>query len=1108
MGEPNVTSKKKDKKKNKVAFKEESDEDEPLETTSKLNVGVKNKGSVFGMLSMDDEPTPPSTDDEKDEIKPVKKPEQPQQPKQEDKGKKSKKKERKKKKDEDDEELDRLLEELALENQGKKPTPTAEVEEKAKSEVPEADTDKSKSKKSKTKKQDSLEKEDKEAVKEEAAKEVKTESTEAQDDDSTVKTAAQKRKEKKERERLKKLQQNQQVKKKQTAATESADPVIESQPPESAEAEQEEAEEDDDDKKKKDKKKKKGAVVVEDDKKDKKKPGKKQISAIQERLKLIKELEEQQKREEEELEKARLEAERLQEEKLRQEQERKERKKQKEKERKERLKAEGKLLSKVQRQKRERMEAQLASLKMQGVEVPQIGEKRERPKYDKRRPAKKKPEESAENKEAPKEEVVTPEPKIEPKVDSAPAKEKEEETDDVKDTWDASSDDDDSNSQENAANKQDDKSIEAGDENAEDKTDSEDSSSEDDDSDDDEEELEDTKKQLTRQRIQKQHEEAEKKRDINKLRSPIICVLGHVDTGKTKILDKIRHSNVQDSEAGGITQQIGATMVPKDAIMEQCKMAKGFSSSELKLPGLLIIDTPGHESFSNLRSRGSSQCDIAILVVDIMHGLEPQTIESINILKKRKTPFVVALNKVDRLYDWKKMPNRDIQEVMKAQTRMTKSDFEERTKSVQLQFSEQGLNTALYYENTDVKSYVSLVPTSAITGDGMGNLMSLIVEYSQTLLAKKLSFSEELQATVLEVKAIPGLGTTIDVILINGRLREGETMVVAGQDGPIVTQIRSLLMPEPLKELRVKNHYKDYKVIEGAQGVKITAKELEKAIAGLPLLVAKNPDEVEILKEEVDNALKETLKSFKTKPTGVLVQASTLGSLEALIEFLTSKKIPYSNVKVGPVSKKDVMKASAMLQHDPQYALILAFDVPTDREAEDLAKEYNIRIFTANIIYHLFDRFTEYQEDFLNRKREEYKHVAIFPCKLRILPQYIFNSRDPIVMGVSVEAGQVKEGALLCVPSKEGLEIGRVTTIEFNHKPVEIAKRGQEVCIKVEPIPGEAPKMYNRHFEATDMLVSKISRESIDALKKYFRTDLTKTDWQLVLELKKVFDIM
>lgn len=318
-----------------------------------------------------------------------------------------------------------------------------------------------------------------------------------------------------------------------------------------------------------------------------------------------------------------------------------------------------------------------------------------------------------------------------------------------------------------------------------------------------------------------------------------MCVLGHVDTGKTKILDKLRRTNVQDGEAGGITQQIGATNVPIEAIREASKMVHQFAQKPLKIPGLLIIDTPGHESFSNLRSRGSSLCDIAILVVDIMHGLEPQTIESINLLKSRKTPFIVALNKIDRwggdrtvdwprafrdprfsfrLYEWTSNSHKDVRDLIKIQEHHVQQEFQKRVREVVGQFSEQSLNAALFYENPDPRSYISMVPTSAATGDGMGNLMALIVELTQTVLSKRLMYSDELHATVLEVKAIQGYGTTIDVILVNGALHEGDTIVLAGTDGAIVTQIRSLLLPQPMKELRVKNNYTENKTVRAAQG--------------------------------------------------------------------------------------------------------------------------------------------------------------------------------------------------------------------------------------------------------------------------------------------------
>ncbi|KAM6439744.1 eukaryotic translation initiation factor 5B [Rhynochetos jubatus] len=919
-----------------------------------------------------------------------------------------------------------------------------------------------------------------------------------------------------------------------------------------------EADDNEGDKKKKDKKKKKGEKE-EKEKEKKKGPSKATVKAMQEALAKMKEEEERAKREEEErirrLEE--LEAKRKEEERL--EQERKERKKQKEKERKERLKKEGKLLTKAQREARARAEATLKLLQAQGVEVPSKDSvPKKRPIYEDK---KKKKQQQPENKEeiaevtSPAEDAVeleTPVKEETPLPAEPEEKEEEEETEDAGlDDWEAMVSDEDGEKEskpvhievkeqnevdEEEEEEDDDEEEEEESEESEDSEGSEDedektsdereadsqalgkqsvekkpskeiSSDSEYDSDDDRTK-EERAYDKAKRRIEKRRAENSKNTNIEKLRAPVICVLGHVDTGKTKILDKLRHTHVQDSEAGGITQQIGATNVPLEAINEQTKMVKNFDRENIKIPGMLIIDTPGHESFSNLRNRGSSLCDIAILVVDIMHGLEPQTIESINLLKSKKCPFIVALNKIDRLYDWKKSPDTDVAVTLKKQKKNTKDEFEERAKAIIVEFAKQGLNAALFYENKDPRTFVSLVPTSAHTGDGMGSLIALLVELTQTMLTKRLAECQELRAQVMEVKALPGMGTTIDVILINGRLKEGDTIIVPGVEGPIVTQIRGLLLPPPMKELRVKNQYEKHKEVVAAQGVKILGKDLEKTLAGLPLLVAYKEDEVPVLKDELIHELKQTLNAIKLEEKGVYVQASTLGSLEALLEFLKTSEVPYSGINIGPVHKKDVMKASVMLEHDPQYAVILAFDVRIERDAQEMADSLGVRIFSAEIIYHLFDAFTKYRQDYKKQKQEEFKHIAVFPCKMKILPQFIFNSRDPIVMGVVVEAGQVKQGTPMCVPSKNFVDIGIVTSIEINHKPVEVAKKGQEVCVKIEPIPGESPKMYGRHFEATDILVSKISRQSIDALKDWFRDEMQKSDWQLIVELKKVFEII
>ncbi|KAG6448068.1 hypothetical protein O3G_MSEX005294 [Manduca sexta] len=1098
--------------KKKVDVSSEDESEEEIERKPKKGKKKEEKKSAFSLLEIEDaDVSPPeeapSSEDEKPAPKSQKK---PAQEKKEPAGKKGKK--AKRKKDDSDEDLEKVLAELEMEYAGvkKEPTPPAPEDEKPQDVVEEKTKSKKKGKKEEPKTEPEKENEEKEGGSD-------------NENDITIKTAAQKKKEKKEREKLKKQEakKKEQEVKKDGGETKPKAEKVESKPIEEpkdeAKAPSEEKDGEGDAPTTEGKKKKKGEKDKDD--KGKKGPTKKTIAAMQEALKKVKEEEERLKKEEEERLKQEEERERQRLEAIRLEKERKERKKQKEKERKERLKAEGKLLTPKQKAEKARAQAMLESLKAQGIEIGSAEKRPPRP-GTRVKPGRLKSQVSQDAPSTPSEEKKVELGTTDKKEDTQkPAEKKESDNDSVKDAWDAESSEDEAEPpklepepvQEQKKVSSEDKSKEAAEEEEsseeEDESSDEDSSSEEDSEDDQMTDVQ-KKRELILKRLEKRREDNEANKGNNPLRAAVVCVLGHVDTGKTKILDKLRRTNVQDGEAGGITQQIGATNVPIENIKEQTKHVKGVNEIAFKLPGLLIIDTPGHESFSNLRNRGSSLCDIAILVVDIMHGLEPQTIESINLLKQKKTPFIVALNKIDRLYDWQSAQRKDVRDILKLQQPNTQLEFEKRSKDVMLQFAEQGLNAALFYENPDPRSYVSLVPTSAVTGEGMGNLLAMIVQACEGPLHKRLVFSNQLLATVLEVKAIPGLGTTIDTILINGTLHEGDTMVLAGTDGPIVTQIRSLLMPQPMKELRVKNAYIEHKEVVGAQGVKIAAKELEKAIAGLNLLVAQKPDEVDVLKEEVARELKSALSSIKLSERGVYVQASTLGSLEALLEFLRTSKIPYSAIRIGPVVKRDVMKASAMLEHDSQYATILAFDVKIERDAQELADQLGVKIFAADIIYHLFDKFTAYREELKQRKREEFKHIAVFPCKLKVLPQFVFNSRDPIVAGVMVEAGIVKEGTPICVPSKEFVELGLVTSIEVNHKQVETARKGQEVCIKIEPIPGESPKMFGRHFDETDMLVSKISRASIDACKDYFRDDLIKTDWQLMVELKKLFQIL
>ena len=604
-------------------------------------------------------------------------------------------------------------------------------------------------------------------------------------------------------------------------------------------------------------------------------------------------------------------------------------------------------------------------------------------------------------------------------------------------------------------------------------------------------------------------------RSPDDLRCPIVVIMGHVDTGKTKLLDKIRKTNVQEGEAGGITQQIGATFFEKKTLEAQTARLNAVEKVELKVPGMLVIDTPGHESFTNLRSRGSSLCDIAILVVDLMHGLEQQTIESLTMLRKRGVPFVVALNKVDRCYGWKTAKDAPIREALKEQDEGTLSEYRTRCTEAKVQLAEQGVNSNIYWEMGDEdwsnSDFIPLVPTSAVTGEGVQDVLLLLCQIAQRKLLETIMWHANLQATVLEVKAIDGLGMTVDVLVVNGYLREGDRAVFCTLDGPIVTEIRGLLTPPPSREMRIKAEYIHHKQVKGALGVKIIGNNLEKVMAGTPVMVVGPEDVEEDIKAEVMSDLTSLEGKLSTDKTGVLVQASTLGALEALLQFLredTKPPIPVSAIGIGTIHKRDVTKISIMNEKGhPEYATILAFDVPVEREAREHAQEMNVRIMTADIIYHLFDQFKRFMEQLNEQRRAEASAVAVFPSIIKILPQHIFNQKNPIIVGAEVVEGILKVGTPLCVPAIGGLYVGKVDSIESNGRELETARKGVSVAVKI--VNESNPTItYGRQFDASNMLYSQLSRASIDALKAHFKDELEKEDWRLVVKLKNVFNII
>ena len=597
-------------------------------------------------------------------------------------------------------------------------------------------------------------------------------------------------------------------------------------------------------------------------------------------------------------------------------------------------------------------------------------------------------------------------------------------------------------------------------------------------------------------------------RDNARLRAPIVCVLGHVDAGKTKILDKLRHSNVQLGEAGGITQQIGATFIPIENIQSHISKIDERFHTKTRIPGILLIDTPGHASFTNLRSRGSSLCDIAVLILNIDKGIEKQSVESLDLLRMRKTPFIIALNQIDRTYNWRRFDWSGFEDSYRKQKDQQKRLFDEKVEQNKMQFIKNNINAELYYKNTNMKEYVNMVPTSAITGEGLPDLLGLLVYLTDNYLIRQITYKEEVKCSILEVKVLETIGTTIDVVLVNGTIHVGDKIVIGGLLGPIKTVVKIILLPKPMKEMRVKCEYERYDEISGAIGVKIFCPDLENALAGSPLYVYKTEEEAEHYCNEISKDFNSIVQKYLNKKgKGIMVQASTLGSLEAILTFLNEQKVEVAVVGVGNLNKKDVIKLQIKHAEDENVMkedlVILCFDNKVLPEAQKVADENGIKIFVDDIIYHLFDKFIEFKNKSILERKKEKEKEAIFPCSLKTV--MFINKKDPLIIGVSVTEGVLKIGTpIYCV--EKNLPLGVVESIEREKKPINnVRPNDGDVAIRIKV--ADSSLAAGRHFDENSTYVSQITRASIDALKNYFREDMTNDDWKLVIKLKKILNI-
>ncbi|NEU55625.1 translation initiation factor IF-2 [Halorussus sp. MSC15.2] len=530
------------------------------------------------------------------------------------------------------------------------------------------------------------------------------------------------------------------------------------------------------------------------------------------------------------------------------------------------------------------------------------------------------------------------------------------------------------------------------------------------------------------------------------LRTPIVAVLGHVDHGKTSLLDKIRGSTVIEGEAGAITQHIGATAIPLDVVS---KVAGSLiDPSDFDLPGLLFIDTPGHHSFTTLRSRGGALADIAILVVDVNDGFQPQTLEAINILKQSQTPFVVAANKIDTIPGWKPNEDAPVQQTKEAQSDRVQSALDEQLYEIIGELSDEGFSADMYWRVQDFRGNIGVVPVSAETGEGVPDLLTVLMGLAQRYMKEDMAIdvTGPGAGTVLEVKEEKGFGTTLDVVLYDGTIREDETIVVGGLDDPIVTDVRAILKPRPLAEIRTEDRFEKVDEIAAASGVKIAAPDLDDAMAGAPVRVVRDRDIEEVI-TEVRAELSEI--EVETQEQGVVVKADTLGSLEAIANAMDEAEIPIMRAEVGDVAPRDISVASTA--SEDKHKTILAFNVDVLADAEQQAEESDVKLFESGVIYRLIEEYEEYIEELERAQQETVLDNITRPARFQILQDHTFRQNDPAVVGVEILAGTVKKNSnVVKFDGNDPTRVGQLKGIQEQGEDVDEARSGNRVSVAID----------------------------------------------------------
>jgi len=580
------------------------------------------------------------------------------------------------------------------------------------------------------------------------------------------------------------------------------------------------------------------------------------------------------------------------------------------------------------------------------------------------------------------------------------------------------------------------------------------------------------------------------------LRQPVVSVLGHVDHGKTALLDKIRGTTVMAREAGAITQAIGASYVPLEAIKRVAGPLLQQGKFEIGVPGLLFIDTPGHEAFTNLRRRGGSIADFAVLVIDINEGIMAQTKEALEILRIFKTPFVIALNKIDKLSGWRPSPDASISESLRKQGKRQVEELDERIYDLIGRLHKLGYRSERYDRVRDFTREVSIIPISAKTGEGIPELLLFIAGVSKRYLEESLKIEVKGpgKATVLEVKETRGAGVTVDVIVYDGIIRKNDLIALSGRRDIIHTKVRALLLPRPLDEMRdPREKFVQIDEIGAAAGVKIVAPGLDDAIGGSPLFVVPPGKE-----EEIDSLIREEVSGIRvrTDDVGAVVKADALGTLEAIVQQLKNRSIKVRLADVGDVSKRDAIDAEIVGRKDPLLGVIFAFAVSIAPDAREYCDERKIKLIESKVIFEMFEEYETWKREWEERELDLLKERVVTPCKLEIMPGFIFRQSKPAICGVRILSGELRPRRNLV--SEGGVKVGRVREIQLESKNVDRASEGMEVAVSIEGA------VIGRNLKEGDQLFADIPEEDAKLLNSKLLTSLTPSERETFKEFVKL----